>query len=199
MGTEPKLTDGGTELPADFAEHAADVTDLDAPPATLEEWWSAVVEQYAAEDITVGLRHLYSESPTRHEVHVNDRVRYTYCVLDALQVAVFVEQDPVSVRSIDPVGSSPVTITVSNDNVEVSPEGALISFGSSLSVEDVEAVGSLAAWSVQEDMTEIEASVCQYTNAFESKATYEAWASATDSISAPLSPAAVVPLLRQIP
>lgn len=199
MDTESDLTNGRTELPTDFAEHAAAVTDLDAPPATLEEWWTAVVEQYSTNDLTVGLTHLYSESPTRHEVHVNGRIRYTYCVLDALQAAVFEEQDTVTVRSIDPVAATPVTITVSNDAVEVSPEGALICFGSSLDVEDVKAVGSLAAWSVQEDNTEIQASVCQYTNAFESEATYEQWASVTDSVSAPLPPANVVPLLRKVP
>jgi hypothetical protein len=53
---------------------------------------------------------------------VNGRVRYTYCVLDALQAAVFEEQDTVTVRSIYPVAATPVTITVSNDAVEVSPE-----------------------------------------------------------------------------
>ena len=202
METEFDVSDGRTELPAEFAEHAAAVTGLDSPPTTLEGWWAAVVEQYEADDLAVGFGHLYSDSPTRHEVHVNDRIRYTYCVLDALQAAVFEEQGTVTVRSIDPVAATPVTITVSDDAVEVSPEGALISFGSSLSVEDVEAVGSLdslAAWSVQEDNAEVQASVCRYTNAFESESTYEEWASGTESVSAPLPPQNVVPLLRKVP
>ena len=199
MDTESESTDGRTELPTDFAEHAATITDLDTPPETLEEWWTAVVEQYSADDLTVGLVHLYSEAPTRHEVHVNDRVRYAYCVLDALQAAVMEEQATVTVRSIDPVNGTPVTFTVSDDSVEVSPEEALICFGSSIDPEDVEAVGSLAAWSLQDDKVEIRGSVCRYTNAFESEATYEQWASKTDSVTAPLPPANVVPLMQKLP
>ncbi|MFC7156636.1 organomercurial lyase [Halomarina halobia] len=199
MDTESELTDGRTELPTDFAEHAAIITGLDTPPETLEEWWATVVKQYSGDDLAVELTDLYSDAPTRHEVHVNDRVRYAYCVLDALQAAVMEEQTTVTVRSIDPVSSIPVTFTVSDDSVEASPENALICFGSSIDPEDIEAIGSLAAWSLQDDKDEIHGAVCQYTNAFESEATYEEWASKTGSITAPLPPANVVPLLQRLP
>lgn len=199
MDTDSKPTDEGIELPTDFAEHAATLTNLDTPPATLEEWWTAMGNQYSANDLTVGFADLYSKTPTRHEVHVNDRVRYANCALDALMAAVMAEQATVTVRSIDPVAATPVTITVSDDAVEVSPEGALICFGMDLDPADVEAVGSLAEWSVQDDKDEIRDSVCQYTNAFESEATYEQWASTTDSVTAPLPPANVVPLAQKIP
>lgn len=173
MKTDQSTTDDSVELPSDFVEHMATVTDLDASATTLEEWWEAAAEQYSAEDITVGLSDLYSETPTRHEVHVNGRVRYAHCALDALEAAVIEEQGPVPVRSIDPVTGTPVTFTVRDDSVEVSPEGALICFGSSIDPEAVEDVGSLAAWSVQDDMSEVKESVCRYTNAFESEETYE--------------------------
>ena len=199
MNTDQSTTDGPVELPSDFAEHAATVSGLDTPPATLEEWWSAGAEQYSEEGITVGLADLYSDTPTRHEVHVNGRVRYTHCALDALEAAIIEDQSPVTVRSIDPVTGTPVTITVSDDSVEASPEGALICFGSTIDPEDIEAAGSLAAWSVQDDKSEVKASVCQYTNAFESEATYEEWASQTESVTAPLPPKRIVPLLRKLP
>lgn len=199
METESELTDGRIELPTDFAEHMADLVGLDAPPATLEEGWTAIGYQYSANDVTVRFADLYSKAPTRHEVHVNGRVRYANCAMDALMAAVMEEQATVTVRSIDPVAATPVTITVSDDAVEVSPEGALICFGMDLDPADVEAVGSLAEWSVQDDKDEIRDSVCQYTNAFESEATYEQWTSATDSVTAPLPPAKVVPLLQKIP
>ena len=64
MDTDQSITDAPVELPRDFAEHAATVSGLDAPPATLEEWWTAGAEQYSAEGITVGLADLYSETPT---------------------------------------------------------------------------------------------------------------------------------------
>lgn len=199
MQNKTDQADDGTELPADFADHVADLTDLKAPPATLEEWWSAIAEQYESENITIGRNHLYSDTPTRHEVHVNGRVRYTYCVMDALMGAVMEDQTTVTIRSVDPVRAIPVTITVSPDAVEVSPADAVISFGSNLSVEEVEAVGSLASWSVQDNTAEIQAAVCQYTNAFESEASYVEWASVTESISAPFPPASVVSLLRSLP
>ena len=94
---------------------------------------------------------------------------------------------------------TPVTITISDDSVVMSPEEALICFGSTIDPEDVEAVGSLAAWSVQDDKREVKASVCQYTNAFESEATYEEWASQTESLTAPIPPKRVVPFLRKLP
>lgn len=199
MNTDSEVTDGRTDLPTDFAEHAATLTGLDTPPATLGEWWTAMGDQYSANDLTVGFADLYSKAPTRHEVHVNGRVRYANCAMDALMAAVMEEQASVTVRSIDPVAATPVTITVSDDAVEVAPEGALICFGMDLDPADVEAVGSLAEWSVQDDKDEIRDSVCQYTNAFESEATYEQWASVTDSVTAPLSPANVVPMLQTIP
>ena len=130
---------------------------------------------------------------------MNGCVRYTHCALDALEAAVIVEQVGVTVRSVDPVSGTPVTFTVDDDGVSVSPEGALICFGASLDPEAIEAAGSLAAWSVQDDKTEIKRGVCQYTNAFENEVTYEQWAAGTESVTAPLPPANVMPLLRKLP
>ena len=199
MNTDSEVTDGRTELPADFAEHAATLTDMDTPPTTLEEWWTTTADQYSANDLTVGFEDLYSKVPTRHEVQVNGRIRYANCAMDALMAALMEEQATVTVRSIDPVAATPVTITVTDDAVEVSLEGALICFGMDLDPADVEAVGSLAEWSLQDDKDEIRNAVCQYTNAFESEETYEQWASATNCVSAPLPPANVVPLLQKLP
>lgn len=198
MDTESEVTTDGIELPIDFAEHVAAVSGLDEPPATLEEWWTELLDQFAELDQGVTRADLYSATPTRHEVHVNDRVRYTYCAMDALAAAVMESQSTLTVRSVDPVSGTPVTFTVSDDSVEVSPEGALICYGSTVDAEAVEAAGSLAAWAVQDDKDEIQAAVCQYTNAFESEATYERWAAETESATAPLPPANVVPLLRRL-
>lgn len=199
MDTESQDPDGRTVLPTDFVEYATNLTGLEEAPTTLEEWWMAVLEQYEENDVAVGLSDLYSESPTRHEVHVDGRVRHTYCAMDALQAAVMEDQARVTVRSVDPVSATPVTFIVDDDGVNVSPEGALLCFGMNITPEDVEAVGSLAEWSVQDDKSEIQAGVCQYTNAFESETTYERWAAETDSVHAPLPPENVVPLLQKLP
>jgi len=103
MDTDSESTHNGTELPTDFAEHAATVGGLDVPPATLEEWWTELLDQFAELDRGVTLADLYSETATRHEVHVNDRVRYAHCALDALMAAVMEAHSTVTVRSVDPV------------------------------------------------------------------------------------------------
>lgn len=198
MDIQSKETDERIELPTDFAKHAATVSDLESPPRTLEEWWTALLKQFSDSELTVGTEDLYSEEPTRHEVHVNDRVRYSYCVVDALGAAVMEEQASVTVRSIDPVTGTPVTFTIDDESTEVSPEGALICYGSSVDAADVKVVGSFAAWSIQEDHSAVEAAVCQYTNAFESEATCEQWTSESESVTAPLSPAKVVRLMRKL-
>lgn len=199
MNTNSEMPDEGIELPTDFAEHVATLTDLETNPATLEEWWNEAGEQYSANDVTVGFDDLYSNTPTRHEVQVDGRVRYANCAMDALLAAQMENQSTVIVRSIDPVSATPVTIEISEEAVEVSPDGALICFGMDLNPADVEAVGSLAEWSVQDDKDEIRDSVCQYTNAFESEDTYDQWAAATDCVSAPLPPTKLISLLQEIP
>jgi hypothetical protein len=92
-----------------------------------------------------------------------------------------------------------VTFTVDDNGVSVSPPGALICFGSNIDPDAIEAAGSLAARSVQDDKTDIQEGVCQYTNAFESMKTYEQWAAETESVTAPLPPTKVMPLLRKLP
>lgn len=188
--------DASIELPDAFADHVATTSGLESPPETLEEWWMAVLDQFAANDLCVDRTDLYSETPTRHEVRVAGRIRYAYCVLDALAAAVMEDQPIVEVRSIDPVTGTPVTFTVRDDGVDVSPESAWICYGSRVDAEAVEAAGSFAAWAVQDDKREVRDAVCTYTNAFESEETYEQWAAETDSVTAPLPPAGTVRLIQ---
>lgn len=186
------------DLPAEFAEHVAIVTGLQAPPATWEEWWTAVTEQFAESDRVLELGDLYSEAPTRHEVHVNDGIEYAHCVADALMAAVMEGDSPVTVRSRDPVTATTVRIEIDDGGVAVSPEDAVICFGSQIDPGDIEAAGSLADWSLQDDKSEVVMAVCRHTNAFESEASYEQWVSETESVSAPIPPERFVALARQM-
>lgn len=190
--------DGRIELSTDFAEYVAAVGGLDHPPATLEEWWTAVFAEYAERDVTVTLDDLYSTDPTRHEVRVDDRVRYAHCVADALAAAVLERADEVTIRSIDPVTQRPVTVAVHDDEVAVFPEGALVSFGLDLDFADVDAAGSFAEWTLQDDNDAVATGICQYTNAFETETTYERWATDTESVSVPLPPVGVLRVLRTL-
>ena len=197
MGTEPR-NDDRIDLPPDFADHLAAVSNLETPPETMAEYWSRFAEQFAASDRTIGPEDLYTETPTRHEVRVNDRIRYSPCVLDALGAAVMEAQNPVSVRSVDPVTGTPVTFTVEDGVVDVTPEDALITFGIASAIPELEASDeSIFSWILQEDTPTVSDAFCQYINAFESAATYDRWAPETDAKTVPVHPASVATLIQQ--
>ena len=197
MGTEPQ-TDVRIDLPPDFADHIAAVSNLKTPPETMGDYWARFAEQLAASDQTIEPEDLYTEEPTRHEVRVNGRIRYSPCVLDALGAAVMETQNPVTVRSVDPVTRTPVTFTVDDGTVEVTPEDAVITFGIAESIPDLEASDeSIFSWILQEDTPTVTDAFCQYINAFESADAYEQWAAETDGKTVPFQPAAVGTLVRR--
>lgn len=197
MGTEPH-TDDRIALPSDFADHIAAVSNLETPPETMEEYWSRFADQLEASDQTIEPEDLYTEPPTRHEVHVNDRIRYSPCVLDALAAAVMETQNPVTVRSVDPITRKPVRFIVDDAAVDVTPADAVITFGIASSIPELEASDeSIFSWILQEDAPTVTDTFCQYINAFESTATYEQWAAETDGKTVPIQPASVGSLIRR--
>ena len=197
MGTEPP-TDDRIGLPPDFADHLAAVSNLETPPETMAEYWSRFAEQLAASDRTIETEDLYTEDPTRHEVRVNDRIWYSPCVLDALGAAVMDAQNPVTVRSVDPVTRRPVTFTVDDGTVDVSPEDAVITFGIASAIPELEdSDESIFSWILQEDTPTVSDAFCQYVNAFESTDTYEQWASETDGKTVPIRPDSIGTLIQR--
>jgi hypothetical protein len=197
MGTEPH-TDDRIDLPSDFAAHLAAVSDLETPPETLGEYWSLFAERLAASDRTIGPEDLYAAAPTRHEVRVNGRIRYSPCVLDALGAAAMEAENPVTVRSVDPVTRRPVAFTVDDGTVDVTPEDAVITFGVAPALPDLEAGDeSVFTWMLEADTDSVSEAFCQYTNAFESADTYERWAAETDGKTVPVQPRSVGSLIRR--
>lgn len=197
MGTEP-TTEDRIDLPPDFADHLAAVSNLETPPETMAEYWSVFAEQLAASDKTIEPKDLYTENPTRHEVRVNDRIHYSPCVLDALGAAVMEAQNPVTVRSVDPVTRTPVTFTVEDETVAVTPEDSVITFGITSSLPELESSDESAFdWIFQEATPAVTDVLCQYINAFESTDTYQQWAAETDGKSVPIQPESVGTLIRR--
>lgn len=197
MGTDADADDR-IDLPTDFAEHLAAAGNVETPPETLAECLSMFADQLAASDRTLDAEDLYTENATRHEVHANDRVRYSPCVLDALSAAVMEPQTPVTVRSVDPVTSVPVTFTVGSDTVEATPEDALVTFGMAPTVPALESGDeSVFAWVLREDSEGVEDAFCRFINAFESADTFGRWAAETEAKAVPVRPEAMGSLIRR--
>lgn len=197
MGTHSP-TDERIDLPPEFADHLAVVSNLETPPKTMAEYWSGFTDQLAASDRTIAPQDLYTEDPTRHEVRVNGRIQYSPCVLDALGAAVMEDQNPVTVRSVDPVTRTPVTFTVDEETVNVTPEDAVVTFGIASAIPELEdSEQTIFSWMLQEDTSGVTDAFCQYINAFESEDTYEQWAAKTDGKTVAVRPTSIGSLIQQ--
>lgn len=170
--------------------------------------------------VTIEAGDYFLDDESRHEVRLGDAVEHVPCVADALQVAVLVDREPVTVRSLDPVTGAGVTFEVGTDSLDVDPATHVVSIGVARDLlvalpAETDLIGFTAAVLGNSDLAttlERRAAVCEgptdtapdgfrgltceYINAFESQETYEEWTTDVDAVTVALKAEAIMPGTR---
>lgn len=146
---------------------------LDDRPETLGEWAEATASTLDDADVTLGVEEMCLTDESPHEARVGDEVEHFACVLDTLLLP-FLRDEPgaVEVRSRSPVSEAVVEATVSAEDISVSPDGAVMSFGVTAD-PDPPAAATDALYEYGY------ANFCPYIRAFADEAEYEEWAADT--------------------
>lgn len=171
ISTKPEIDE--IPLPTKLAEAFHYLDDRDTHPETLQEGFRIIKETFDAADIDVLPEDMYQGEPTRHEVTIDESVEYVPCVLDALIVALSLEERPIRILSEPPNGGEPVRFLVAQDEITVTPERAVISFGMGF-----QEAADVDPKIVKEKLSEKSATPtsCTLTNAFPNSETYARWA-----------------------
>lgn len=155
------------ELPSDVAGAFSRMDDLAEPPKTLEEAFAAVDELL---DDNACVDDMYQAEPTRHAVHVGETVEHVPCVLDAMIVALARNSRPIEIQSEPPGGGEPIQFHVTDQEIQVTPERAVASFG--IANEDV--TNPTVFTEPIDEVAPLPS--CSVINAFPDSAAYEQWA-----------------------
>lgn len=172
MTTKSKIDD--KEVPTDIADAFRRVGGLNARPTTFGEGFRAFTELLDEAGVNVRLEDMYQAVPTRHAVHARETVEYVPCVMDAMIVALRLDSDPGEIHSEPPGGGEMVRFQVTGDEISVTPEDAVVSFGLGLE-ESADPDLEIIDQSLNDPNTPI-LTTCSVINAFPDSAAYERWA-----------------------
>lgn len=156
------------ELPPSLADQLTVALALDETPATVEEALERVLYRIEQTDVAIDLDSLCVAEETRHQARVGEETLYFHCVLDTLLLPFVLDNSgPIEIRSTSPISGGPIDITVTKDEIDVSPDQAIMSYGVAADIEIVESntVSALTAYE----------RFCPYVNAFSSRPEYERW------------------------
>lgn len=164
---------GHSELPTDLAETLRVIGNRENPPETLKQGLAIIYETLDEANVDVSLQDMYQDEPTRHAVHVDGIVVHVPCVMDAMIVALAQETRPVEILSEPPKGEETVRFHVGEDEVRVTPERAVVSFG--IGYGDA---GEADIQNAEETLNDESATptICSALNAFPDSDAYHRWA-----------------------
>lgn len=171
VSTQPETDE--SPLPTELAEVFRRIGSHDVRPETLQQGFRIIAETFDAGDVDIRPKDLYQSEPTRHEVVVDGTVEYVPCVLDAMIVALGHEQRPVEIRSESPDCGEVVRFRVGWDEIQVTPDGAVVSFG--LGNRDPGEANPRTVKEQIDDGSTIPNS-CSVINAFPNSEAYSRWA-----------------------
>lgn len=167
-----------TQLPEDLQRPLGRLLG-EAPVETLGEWIDAIRRHTGGGPIsTEQLCHVSTQTPHWGEL---GGTRYHFrCFFDAVILSALVDE-PVDLRTESPDGAVVLAEAAGTDELEVSPETAVFSFGVAEAVTPPEADGPSAV--------DVYAAVCPYVRAFPHPDAYHRWADAVPAatVAMPLS------------
>ena len=161
------------ELPSDLAEAFRQVGNRDDPPETLREGFAIIEKTLDEADVDVSFDDMYQSEPTRHAVYIGETTEHVPCVMDALIVALALDTDPIEIHSEPPGGGETVQFRVTDEELTVTPESAVVSFGIGYEEADEADMAN-----VEEQLNEASTipTTCSVTNAFPDSEAYAQWA-----------------------
>lgn len=142
-------------------------------PKTFRDGYDVFTELLDKAGVTITIEDMYHSEPTRHVVHAGDTIEYVRCVMDAMIVALLLDTDPVKIHSKPPESDETVRFQVTDEEITVTPEDAVVSFGLGLKESADPNLESL-----DESLNDPNApipTICWVTNAFPDSAAYEPW------------------------
>ena len=162
------------ELPEELAKQFAAVG-LDRAPRTVGEWLKLTMKLLENGGFPTGLDAMCTPEHDRHAATFGGETHHFHCVLDTLLVPFVVDvKAPVIVRSQSPQSGEIIEVSLSRNDIEVSPGDAVMSFGIATDIGIEGSTGDAIDPAIEYEL------FCPYVNAFASWEEYERWADQTD-------------------
>jgi len=173
-----------TEIPKPVGDGLQAALGLSDRPRTLTDWGTAMSEVVEREGIDVDLQALCTTDQSPHRARFAGSTQHFVCVQDAFIVpSVTGDVETVEITTESPVSGERIDAVVTDDEVEIDPPGAVMSFG---------VAAGIAESPVEDDSQEIAyGKICPYGHAFVDREEYEEWAETVESVTmvAPLEDA----------